>query len=464
MPEPLEPSTATRSPYQTSRSNGFIRPVSSRSSHTTARLPVRPPLRRILHLLVARLLDRRAGLLELAQPRHRGLVAAGHAVVVGRLLLVHQHQRLELGVLLVPAPSQLLQPLEPVLARLVVRREAARVGPDQVARCPELDGDDPGRGVVQQLAVVADVEDGLVGLADPSLQPDLAGHVEEVVGLVEQQHLVGTGEQVLQHQPLLLATRQRLERAVLRAVVGHAQALDGADVPDDLELVAAGVGVVGERSGVAHLRRLVVGLHQCSLATIDLGGRRPDPRRRDRQQEVGDVRVVAEAVADHLAHHAEPAGAGHRTGARCQLAGDDLQQGGLARPVRADQRHLRALAHAERHVVEQHAAVRQLVPDTLDVDVTHKNRLSHRFVCGFAGFSPLSDADESGSGRRSEVAEPDLPVVAVQRVVAPDPLVPDQVPGRLAGRARVGWARGRRRVLRATERRTTSRSSARSPS
>ena len=48
MPEPLDPSTATRSPYQTSRSNGFIRPVSSTPSQTTARLPVRPPLRRIL--------------------------------------------------------------------------------------------------------------------------------------------------------------------------------------------------------------------------------------------------------------------------------------------------------------------------------------------------------------------------------------------------------------------------------
>ena len=48
MPEPFEPSTATRSPYQTSRSNGFISPHSSRRSHTTARLPVRPPLSRIV--------------------------------------------------------------------------------------------------------------------------------------------------------------------------------------------------------------------------------------------------------------------------------------------------------------------------------------------------------------------------------------------------------------------------------
>ena len=55
MPEPFEPSTATRSPYQTSRSKGSIRlpcpegPLaeSSSRSQTTARLPVRPPLSRI---------------------------------------------------------------------------------------------------------------------------------------------------------------------------------------------------------------------------------------------------------------------------------------------------------------------------------------------------------------------------------------------------------------------------------
>ncbi len=47
FPEPLEPSTATRSPYQTSRSKGCISPVSSRFSQITARLPVRPPRSRM---------------------------------------------------------------------------------------------------------------------------------------------------------------------------------------------------------------------------------------------------------------------------------------------------------------------------------------------------------------------------------------------------------------------------------
>ena len=94
MPEPLEPSTATRSPYQTSRSNGFISPVSSSCSQIDGTLAGAAALEPHLDVLLARLARRRARLLELAQPRLRRLVARGHAVVVRRLVLVHQHQRL----------------------------------------------------------------------------------------------------------------------------------------------------------------------------------------------------------------------------------------------------------------------------------------------------------------------------------------------------------------------------------
>jgi len=78
-----------------------------------------------------------------------------------------------------------------------------------------------------------------------------------------------------------------------------------------------------------------------------------------------------------------------------ELASDDPQQRGLARAVGAHERDLRTLPDAERHVIEQHPAVRQLIPDSLDVDVTHEDRFSHRFVCGFAWLSPLPYADES---------------------------------------------------------------------
>ena len=47
LPVPLAPSTATRSPNHTSRSNGNVSPSSSSCSQITARLPVRPPRSRI---------------------------------------------------------------------------------------------------------------------------------------------------------------------------------------------------------------------------------------------------------------------------------------------------------------------------------------------------------------------------------------------------------------------------------
>ena len=127
-------------------------------------------------LLLARLLGRRTGLLELAQAGLGGLVLRGHAVVVLGLDPQPQHERLDLRVLLVPAPAHLLEAREPVAARVVVRREPAGMRPRTVAAAEraELDGDDPGGRVVEQLPVVADEQDGLVGLADPILEPDLA--------------------------------------------------------------------------------------------------------------------------------------------------------------------------------------------------------------------------------------------------------------------------------------------------
>jgi len=50
---------------------------------------------------------------------------------------------------------------------------------------------------------VADVEHALDRLVQARLQPPLAGDVEEVVRLVEQQHLVGPAQEQFQGEPLL---------------------------------------------------------------------------------------------------------------------------------------------------------------------------------------------------------------------------------------------------------------------
>ena len=233
----------------------------------------------------------------------------------------------------------------------------------------QLDRDDAGRGVREQLPVVADEEDRLLRLPDPPLQPQLAGDVEEVVGLVEQEHLVRPVEEELEDQPLLLAPGEGREVAVLRPVVGDAEGRGAADVPGDLELVAAGVAPLGECRGVAHLRRLVVGLHERQLAALHLLGRPTGALGRDREEQLSHG---GGAAPDHLAHDPEAAGAGHHTGVRDQLSGDDAQQGGLAGAVRPDESDLGALPHPERDVVEQHPPVRQLVADSCDVDVSHE--------------------------------------------------------------------------------------------
>ena len=334
-----------------------------------------PALEPHLHLLLARLLGGRPGVLELLQPGLGRAVLRGHAVVVLRLDLEPEHERLDLGVLLVPAAAHLLEALEAVAARLVVAREAARVRPDQVAGAAELDGHDAGRGVVQQLAVVADEEDRLGRLADPALEPDLAGHVEVVVRLVEQQHLVGAAQEVLEHQPLLLTTRQRAQQPVTGAVEGQLHGCRGAHVPRHLGVVAAGVGVLPQGRGVRHLGALVVDVHQRELGGVDRLGGRPDPGWGHRQQEVVDGLVPA-AVTDELAHHAQASRAGDDARVRGQVAGDDPQQGGLAGTVGADQRDLLPVADPEADVVEQHPPVRQLVAHSGDIHVTHTRILA----------------------------------------------------------------------------------------
>ena len=95
-------------------------------------------------------------------------------------------------------------------AGLGIAGEAAAVAPRAIG----LDGDDLGGRGGEQLAVVADVEDRLAGRRQLALEPALAGHVEEVVRLVEQQDVVVAAEQDLEGHPLLLAAGERAQRPV----------------------------------------------------------------------------------------------------------------------------------------------------------------------------------------------------------------------------------------------------------
>ena len=85
MPDPFDPSTATRSPNQTSRSNGFISPVNSRPLGDDGALAGAGAPKPQLQVLLRRALLGRTGLLELREARLSSAVARGELVAGGGL-------------------------------------------------------------------------------------------------------------------------------------------------------------------------------------------------------------------------------------------------------------------------------------------------------------------------------------------------------------------------------------------
>ena len=288
--------------------------------------------------------------------------------------------------LLVPAAAQLVEPLEALVARRVVPLEAAAVHPRRVAGGTDLERDDAVGRSREQLAVVRDEQHGLLRRAQLRLEPALAGHVERVVGLVEQQHLLGPAQQRLEREPLLLAARERRELAPLRALERDAEGRHRAVVPDDLLVVAAGLGVFGERGRVAHLRRGVVEFDERVLGCLELECRVAHARRRHRDEQARHRLVGAgdrSARADELVHHPEPAVDLHAALVGPQVAADDPQQCRLARTVRADERRRAPLGHAEREVGQQRPPVGEREGDAVDVDEAHASD-SVRFAASAA--------------------------------------------------------------------------------
>ena len=91
---------------------------------------------------------------------------------------------------------------------------------------------------------------------------------------------------------------------------------------------------------------------------------------------------VADA-ADELTHHAEAAAVRDAALLWGEIAGDQAQQGRLARPVRADKGRRGAVADPERDVVEQHPAIRKQMADVSDLDMAHADK-SRKSFCGRA--------------------------------------------------------------------------------
>ena len=99
---------------------------------------------------------------------------------------------------------------------------------------------------------MADEQDRLRAGLQRVLEPLLAGDVEVVVGLVEEQHVGVGAQQHLEGEPLLLAARQRGQRPVAGLGERLAHGDRAAGVPQHLGVPAAGVAPRGVGAGERH--------------------------------------------------------------------------------------------------------------------------------------------------------------------------------------------------------------------
>ena len=170
--------------------------------------------------------------------------------------------------------------------------------------------------VVEEVAVVADHHAGEGRVGEQLLEPEDAFEIQVVGGLVEEEQ-VGLADQFAgDGEAALPAAGERFGAQAAIGEAGAAQRLVDARGAFQIVEVLAGDGVGDD---------LVDG--------VALG-------------EFGVLRHVADA---RVAAHGDGAGIG------LELAGEDPEQGGLARAVAADQAEALAFGDAERDVLEQQA-------------------------------------------------------------------------------------------------------------
>ena len=189
---------------------GFISPVSSRSFATIARLAVRPPVRRILTFWCTGIAS--GGPARRTSPSGSGRPGtADHPVVVRRLDLEGLHQGLELEVLLVPAPPQLLEPGARSSRAWAYVAEMPRVHPERRAHGTRLEGGDARGDAVEQLAIMAD-EQHRLGRRDERVTPGASsarrGSCPARRAAAPPGHAAG-----LEDEPLLLTAGERRDLA-----------------------------------------------------------------------------------------------------------------------------------------------------------------------------------------------------------------------------------------------------------
>ena len=213
-----------------------------------------------------------------------------------------------------------------------------RVGPAVDPGAGALERDGRARRVGQELAVVADDEDRLRRRRDAPLQAALGRHVEEVVGLVEQQHVGVGGEDELEHELLALAARELVGAAGADLVEARADDRPRGRVPPALELVAAELRPRRDRLAERHpgLGRVGAGV-EVALGLEHRRPRRAQAARGEVEQQLADRPHVA--VEAHVLAHEDVARAERDLAlVERQVAGQAAQERALADAVGADER------------------------------------------------------------------------------------------------------------------------------
>jgi len=288
-------------------------------------------------------------------------------------------------------------------ARRRIRRERPAVGP----RTGSFHGHDLVCGACEQLAVVAHEQDGLLAGAEPVFEPLLGGDIEEVVGLVEQQHVRVGPEQILEHESLLFAPAQGANGALAERVVAVRQRRTRARVPLHLDVPAAGVAeslvCCGERDP-GPIGRVAL---EIRFGMLNRPGRGLDRLWREPHQVVMHRRVIGWR---ELTHHERSAFDPSAALRRSDVSREEPQQRGLAGTVGPDDCDMFAVADTERDIAEERARAWQRVRHAVHLDGTHGRVIVWRGGADPGGFVVPSGRAERRRGSQI-VNDPRLAIV-----------------------------------------------------
>ena len=310
---------------------------------------------------------RRAGVTKPAPPRLGGIGLLGPVGGVFGALLERLHQPEQSPLLIAPALDRIAKAALTLLAGAGICRICLAMHPRAVAfeRQNRVDSSR------EDLAVVGDHQHGLLRSADLALQRELRRDIEEVVGLVEQQHIGIGAKQHVEDQLFSLAARKSHRRTVRQLVKPNADDPPTGSVPLALELVPAKHRPVRDRRAKLDAG---IGVARCKLQFMSqhpLAGQ-PERQRRQRQQQLPHGSPLT-GDADVLRHVADdPTDRGVAL-VSVQRSRKHPEQRALAHTVGPDKADMPTLRNPKRHVREQQLAARVGVSEPGNHDMPHQS-------------------------------------------------------------------------------------------